>query len=399
MDSGQDRLLQFDRDLLSGKNICSSEGIFVNFPPSLKKPFQMKGLGLIICRQGNFQFSLNQKKHFAGAGESLFIPEDGEFQVLQESEDMEVRILIYQIEPIRDIMGNLVVSMYMYSRLTPEEPSCVWSTGEEEEIVKYMSLLDNVLQSEENSFKLYEQKLLLLALTYRICSIYNRKLVNDGREVGGRKNEVFIHLIQLIEKYYMQERGVEFYADKLCLSPKYLSAVSKSICGYTVQELVFKAIIRKSISLLKNTQKDIQEISNAFGFPNASYFGTFFKKQVGFHRSNIGRIFKRLFFFAVGKIACIAQSRNNVRMFVDFRIDGSAPDCRLVFRKYILYMIDSLLAGDNRSNMNFGRVAFGQHCLVTKFHTPSCCQHRVGDNQRFVINAGRSDIFYVYIEF
>lgn len=81
MDSGQDRLLQFERDLLSGKNICSSEGIFVNFPPSLKKPFQMKGLGLIICRQGNFQFSLNQKKHFAGAGESLFIPEDGEFQV------------------------------------------------------------------------------------------------------------------------------------------------------------------------------------------------------------------------------------------------------------------------------------------------------------------------------
>ena len=280
MDTQQDRLLQFDRDLLSGKNICSSEGIFVNFPPSLKKPFQMKGLGLIICRQGNFQFSLNQKKHFAGAGESLFIPEDGEFQVLQESEDMEVRILIYQIEPIRDIMGNLVVSMYMYSQLIPE-PCYVWSTGEEEEIVKYMSLLDNVLQSEENSFKLYEQKLLLLALTYRICSIYNRKLVNDGREVGGRKNEVFIHLIQLIEKYYMQERGVEFYADKLCLSPKYLSAVSKSICGYTVQELVFKAIIRKSISLLKNTQKDIQEISNAFGFPNASYFGTFFKKQVG----------------------------------------------------------------------------------------------------------------------
>ena len=80
---------------------------------------------------------------------------------------------------------------------------------------------------------------------------------------------------------WCEERGVEFYADKLCLSPKYLSAVSKSICGYTVQELVFKAIIRKSISLLKNTQKDIQEISNAFGFPNASYFGTFFKKQVG----------------------------------------------------------------------------------------------------------------------
>ena len=276
MDTQQDRLLQFDRDLLSGKNICSSRGVLVTFPSSLKKLFHMKGLGVIICHRGSFQFSLNQKVCSAKAGESLFIPEEGAFQVLQESEDMEVQILIYQIEPIRDIMGNAVVTMYMYSRITPDEPSCVWTTGEEEEITKYMSLLDSAVEVEENPFKLYEQKLLLLALTYRICSMYNRKLVNDGEEAG-----VFIRLIQLIEKYYMQERGVEFYADKLCLSPKYLSAVSKSICGYTVQELVFKAIIRKCISLLKNTQKNIQEISNEFGFPNASYFGTFFKKQVG----------------------------------------------------------------------------------------------------------------------
>ena len=167
-----------------------------------------------------------------------------------------------------------------YSKLTPEL-SCVWNTGEEDEIMKYMSLIDSVLEMEESVFSLYEQKLLLLALTYRICSVYNRKLISAGQETGGRKNEIFVRLIQLIEQYYMQERSVEFYADKLCLSPKYLSALSKSICGYTVQELVFKAIIRKCISLLKNTQKNIQEISNEFGFPNASYFGTFFKKQMG----------------------------------------------------------------------------------------------------------------------
>ena len=73
----------------------------------------MKGLGVIICHRGSFQFSLNQKVCSAKAGESLFIPEEGAFQVLQESEDMEVQILIYQIEPIRDIMGNAVVTMYI----------------------------------------------------------------------------------------------------------------------------------------------------------------------------------------------------------------------------------------------------------------------------------------------
>ena len=63
---------------------------------------------------------------------------------------MEVQILIYQIEPIRDIMGNAVVMMYMYSRITPEEPCCVWTTGEEGEIVKYMSLLDSTLPDEQS---------------------------------------------------------------------------------------------------------------------------------------------------------------------------------------------------------------------------------------------------------
>lgn len=280
MDAQQERLSRFDRDMLSGNSICSSGGVFTDFPSSLKSLFRMKGLGVIICRQGSFQFSLNQQLFSAEAGETLFIPEEAEFQVLQSTEDMEIRILVYQIEPIRDIIGNSVASMYMYAQLTPEL-CCVWATGEEAEFLNYMSLLDNVLQMEENTFSIYEKKLLLLALTYRICSIYNRKFITAGQEAGGRKNEIFIRLIELIEKYYMQERGVEFYADKLCLSPKYLSAISKSVCGYTVQELVFKAIIRKSISLLKNTQKDIQEISNEFGFPNASYFGTFFRKQMG----------------------------------------------------------------------------------------------------------------------
>ena len=110
MGIGRDRLLQFERDLLNGKNICSSRGIFVTFPSPLQAPFRMKGLGVIVCGQGEFLFLLNQKKHLAKAGESLFIPEDGEFQILEESRDLEIQMLFYQIDPIRDIMGNLDVS-------------------------------------------------------------------------------------------------------------------------------------------------------------------------------------------------------------------------------------------------------------------------------------------------
>ena len=245
MDTQQERLSHLDHALSNGENICSSEGMLCSFPTSLKKPFMINGAGLIVCRQGNFTFSLNMKVFSAQAGETVFIPEDSLFQVLSESEDLQLFIFIYQIEPIRDIIGNSVATMYLYMQLRTE-PCYVWNTGDEEEVLKYMSLLDNTLHLDNNTFNDNEQRLL-----------------------------------QLIDAHYTEERGVEFYADKLCLSPKYLSALSKSVCGFTVQELIFKSIIRKSISLLKNTQKNIQEIADFFNFPNASYFGTFFKKQTG----------------------------------------------------------------------------------------------------------------------
>ena len=262
MDTQQERLSHLDRALSNGENICSSEGMLCSFPTSLKKPFMINGAGLIVCRQGNFTFSLNMKAFSAQAGETVFIPEDSLFQVLSESEDLQLFIFIYQIEPIRDIIGNSVATMYLYMQLRTE-PCYVWNTGDEEEVLKYMSLLDNTLHLDNNTFNDNEQRLLLLGLTYRICSIYNRKLMNLKTTVG-HKHEIFIRLIQLIDAHYTEERGVEFYADKLCLSPKYLSALSKSVCGFTVQELIFKSIIRKSISLLKNTQKNIQEIADFF---------------------------------------------------------------------------------------------------------------------------------------
>ena len=274
----QERIIQLERALFQRDDICSSEGGISSFPAIFHSPYVVSGVGIVVCEQGQFTFVLNQHTLQAQAGETLFIPEGVSFQVLEESADLLVHFLLYQVEPIRDILGNQVVAMYLYSQLVPE-PCYVWQTGEEEEVLRYMTQLDATLH-QEDPFRLYEQKLLLLALTHRLCSLYNRKLVTNQDAVGHR-NEVFLRLIQLIEQYYVHERGVEFYADKLCLSPKYLSALSKSICGYTVQELVFKSIIRKSISLLKNTQKNIQEISDYFNFPNASYFGTFFKKQMG----------------------------------------------------------------------------------------------------------------------
>ena len=273
------RLTRFERDLTAGKDICCLEGEVKAFPKILCKPFLMNYVGLIVCEKGYFCFDVDKKKFTARAGETVFLSEGNNFSIGELSDDLRVSILFYHIDPIREILGSSIVAMYLYTTLTPE-PCYVWTSGEESDLARYIALLGRHRKSAQNPFDNHECKLLLLALTYRLCSIYSRRIIEE-KNVAGHKIDTFIKLIRLIEKYYMQERGVAFYSDKLCLSPKYLSALSKSVCGYTVQELVFRAIIRKSIFWLKNTNKSVQEISDDLNFPNASFFGTFFKKQTG----------------------------------------------------------------------------------------------------------------------
>ena len=106
-----------------------------------------------------------------------------------------------------------------------------------------------------------------------------RQLMKDGHKLvlwSVREGDLLQEAID-----WCSERGVRFYADRLCLSPKYLTSLVKSVSGCTVQQLVFKAITKKAISLISTTDKSIKEIADLLNFPNSSAFGTFFKKQVG----------------------------------------------------------------------------------------------------------------------
>ena len=265
-------------------DVCSSEGYLNVFPQSLMSSYLVDYIGLVVCTRGSYSFKVNEENMEARAGETLFLTENVHFQIESVSADLEYSLLFYRITPIRDILGNTVMMMRLYATLNPR-PFIVLATGEEYALADYTQLLPSASYTESTMFDGHERKLLMLSLTYRLCSIFNRKVVQGG-EASGHKIDIFVKLITLISDHYPKERSVSFYADRLCLSPKYLSSMVKGICGYTVQDLVFKAIIRRAIFLMTSTSKTIQEISDELNFPNASAVGTFFKKHTGLSPKN-----------------------------------------------------------------------------------------------------------------
>ena len=273
------RLSSLQENLACMADVCSSGGVVEGFPEYMSEGFVCFGIGLIVCHAGEFDFVVSGKEYTACGGQTVFIPVGAFFSVGRQSPDLRLSIIVYKTDPIRYVLGTMVHSVHLYARMSPER-HCVWHTGCEAEIAGYISLIGANLPRTDDFFAVNERKLLLLSLTYRLCMVFSDKYLGGG-SADARRTETFLKLIRLIDRYYMSERGVAFYAAKLFLSPKYLSELSKSVCGYTVQELIFKAITRRAMALLDSTNKTVAEISEEFNFPNPSSFGTFFKKQTG----------------------------------------------------------------------------------------------------------------------
>ena len=72
-----------------------------------------------------------------------------------------------------------------------------------------------------------------------------------------------------------------FYADRLCLSPRYLSSVIRDVSGRTVVEWVNQAVILEAKVLLKHSDLLTYQIADELHFPNPSFFSKFFKRMTG----------------------------------------------------------------------------------------------------------------------
>ena len=97
-----------------------------------------------------------------------------------------------------------------------------------------------------------------------------------------RKEEIFHDFLSLLEKYYTQERSISFYADRMCLTPKYLSTIIKEVSGKHGMQWIDEYVSLEAKALLRNSSLSVKQVSDQLNFPSQSMFGRFFKKMTGY---------------------------------------------------------------------------------------------------------------------
>lgn len=85
----------------------------------------------------------------------------------------------------------------------------------------------------------------------------------------------------LLELEYTRHHDVAFYADRLCVTPKYLSECIKKASNKTASQWIDAMLIRDAERLLQSTTLSILEVATALGFDDPSAFGKYFKRQLG----------------------------------------------------------------------------------------------------------------------
>ena len=96
-----------------------------------------------------------------------------------------------------------------------------------------------------------------------------------------RSRLIFEQFLQLVTEYHTKYRNVGFYADKLCLTPKYLSKLVKMTSGRSAPDWIDAYVILEAKNLLKHSNISIKEIVFRLNFPNQSVFYKFFKMRTG----------------------------------------------------------------------------------------------------------------------
>jgi len=102
----------------------------------------------------------------------------------------------------------------------------------------------------------------------------------------------FVAFRQLVERDLTQSRQVQYYAERLAVSPKKLNELTRQVLNKTAKEFIEEQVILEAQRLLAQGQLPIKEIAYQLGFSEPTNMVKFFKK----HTQTSPAIFRNRFF-------------------------------------------------------------------------------------------------------
>lgn len=118
---------------------------------------------------------------------------------------------------------------------------------------------------------------LVAALMHHYDRLFHQQ-VDNLAATRSREQTIFDRFILLVNQHCREQHQISYYAERLCLTERYLGTIVRQTSGTTAKEWIDRALIARIKVELRHTDKSVARISEEMNFPNPSFFSKYFKR-------------------------------------------------------------------------------------------------------------------------
>lgn len=226
----------------------------------------------IFCLTGRIRFQINLQDFELQTNDLLVVLEKsiGEYRGMDD--DTRIAVIAFSSDYFQTAM-QIDVTMSLQRRLYAS-PLCHLTNKAMEESVAIYRLMKAKIEEKDNPFRKgallgYTQVLTYNSYKYLLAADSGDRI---SKEKSGRQQELYTQFIHEVQKSYTKERSISYYADVLCVTPKYLSQIVHQVSGRFAGDWITDFVILEAKALLKSRKYTIQQVADMLNFANQSFF-------------------------------------------------------------------------------------------------------------------------------
>lgn len=240
-------------------------------------PYKLEGLMFVAALAGSCHFTVDLKEHILHPNELLLVLPGQMIRHVEKSPDFQGRFMFMSSELLANISTRKKnFSVFFALR---DNPQIRLKSSDMEMFLQYHDFIRNRMQNSSPIIRLDVVQHLLGALFFEFLAMEDYFSHQQTRL--SRKDEICRQFLDLLIQHYKESRSVAFYADRLFITPKYLSATLRSVTGKRAGQLIDDYVLLQAKVMLKTTNMTIQQISEELNFANQSFFARYFKHLSG----------------------------------------------------------------------------------------------------------------------
>jgi AraC family transcriptional activator of pobA len=239
--------------------------------PYISEPYRAESYAIEFLRKGSIVMQTKLKKIVIHAPAIITLGPSVIRSFTKDSDEILIDIIFFKPQFFLHNQANVFfLAQYEFF----ENSDMHIFNLEKKNKLKFEQIFSLLRQSLESNS--HHQPSILRSYLYIL--IYELDSVRQISPNESLQNPLFEKFKEILFKDFIKHRSVQYYADALNVTRKYLSEVIKNNSGKTASNWIEDIVVLEAKVLLQNKELTISQISDILNFQNQSSFGRFFKK-------------------------------------------------------------------------------------------------------------------------